>query len=450
MQRVLIVDDEESIAWGLAQAVKAAGCQPSVAASAEDALELLADGPVDMVFLDVRLPGMSGLDAMRLIARRSPGAPIVVITAFGDLETAVTAYQQRAFDYLLKPFTLAQVDSVVQRALAAASQPKRPAPRPNVEPIGASRAMQEVFKRVAMVASSDASVFLAGESGVGKEVIARAIHNHSPRGKGPFVALRLAAYSPLLFESELFGHERPSDGRTGVFEEAQGGTLFLADVDEAPWDIQTRMLRLLEQQEFAPVGSQRTVARDFRVLASSAKDLRQAARDGTFREDLFFRLAEFEICVPPLRDRLEDLEALAQAFLDELDAPGPLALSAAALANLKRRRWTGNVRQLRAVVQAGALAARQGQVGVEHLPSEEDRPRETTGLPDVATAVRDWALRRLADSQQPFSLYEEFLEATEPSLFETVLARTNQNRAAAAEVLGIHRATLRKKLSQQG
>ncbi len=323
MSHVLIVDDEESICWGLERLLTETGHEVSVAASAEEGLASVDRRPPDLVVLDVRLPGMDGLSAMRHFADHAGQVPIVVITAFGNLDVAVRAMQQGAFDYLPKPFDLEQAAAVIDRALAHRALPEARLaavpPGGGEELLGQSPAMQEVFKRIALVAPTDSSVLITGESGTGKELVARAIHRHSARGAKPFVPIHLASLSPTLVESELFGHVRGAftgaqDSRQGLLELADGSTVFFDEAGDIPPGVQVKLLRVLEQHEVTPVGSAAARATSFRVIAATNRDV-HSGEESPLRRDLFYRLAAFEIALPPLRERIEDIPLLAEQFL---------------------------------------------------------------------------------------------------------------------------------------
>ncbi len=329
MSNILIVDDEESICWGLSRLLGGEGHAVSVASSAEEALEKVPHARPDVVVLDVRLPGMDGLTAMSKFREVAGPVPIVVITAFGNLNTAVAALSEGAFDYLPKPFDLDQAATVIQRALAAPN-PTQPAQADRSQPadelFGASPAMQEVFKRIALVAPTDAAVLISGESGTGKELVARAVHRHSKRADAPLVPVNLASLSPSLVESELFGHVRgaftgATATRQGLLELANGATVFFDEAGDIPLSVQVKLLRVLEQQEVMPVGDTRPRPTSFRVVAATNRDLRQECSESRFRQDLFFRLAVFEIHLPPLRERREEIPQLAELFLRRLSGP---------------------------------------------------------------------------------------------------------------------------------
>jgi two-component system nitrogen regulation response regulator GlnG len=458
MSHVLIVDDEESICWGLERLLKETGHEVSLAASAEEAFESAARRRPDLAVLDVRLPGIDGLTAMSRLTQLAGPIPIVVITAFGNLDVAVRAMQNGAFDYLTKPFDLEQAATVIDRALAQA-RPESPGADENIAAgeealLGQSPAMQEVFKRIALVAPTDASVLITGESGTGKELVARAIHRHSARSNQPFVPIHLAALSPTLVESELFGHTRGAftgaeDSRQGLLELANDATVFFDEAGDIPPSVQVKLLRVLEQHEVTPVGSALARPTAFRVIAASNRDLRAEGQEFCLRRDLYFRLAAFEIALAPLRERVEDIPLLAEHFLSRVDRRGRqrARFTSQALAELRRRTWPGNVRQLRHAVEHGALLARGGRIDVDQLPPPVDETARRSPASELDAAVRAWTRQQLAEGSTDGRLYQEFLSRVEPALFETVLRNTTGNRAAAADSLGIHRATLRKKLN---
>jgi two-component system nitrogen regulation response regulator GlnG len=467
MSRILVVDDEASICWAFRESLGDEGHEVEVAASAEEGLAIAAGAPLDAVVLDVRLPGADGLSAMRAFRERIGDAPIVVITAFGDLDTAVRAIEGGAFDYLVKPFDLERATSVVSRALEG----RGPGPRPPraaataagpATLIGGSPAMQELFKKIALVAPAEVPVLIIGETGTGKELVARAIHRHSPRGAGPFVPVNVAALPPSLIERELFGHLKGAftgadQDRPGLLELASGGTLLLDEIGDLPPDLQVKLLRVIEHRAFTPVGDSRSRSADIRVVAATNRPITELMAAGRFREDLYFRLSIFPIALPPLRDRLDDIPALAEHFLrqarlrDEVDT----RLTPAFLAALRARPWAGNVRELRNAIEHAAILARGRALAPEHIPPAPPRAGEPSRDPraDIREQIADWARREIsgapADAREG-SLYERFLELIEPPLLEAALELCRHNRAAAAELLGIHRATLRQKLRKYG
>jgi two-component system nitrogen regulation response regulator GlnG len=472
MPRLLVIDDEESICWGLAELAKRLEWEVATAATAELGLVLAGRQQPDLVLLDVRLPGMDGLAALPKLRAIAPAARVVVMTAHGDLATAVEAVRAGALDYVAKPFELAQIERLLERA---AAQPS-PAPAQSLGQtldqadglIGRTPVMQEVFKRIALVAPSDACVMLAGESGTGKELVARAIHCYSRRSGGPFVAVNIAALNPTVAESELFGHVRGAftgadQPRQGLLVEAGGGTLFLDEVAEIPLPVQVKLLRALEHGEVLPVGSGRAVRTDFRLIAATHQHLPAKVQAGEFRHDLYYRLATFQIDLPPLRQRAEDIPLLVEHFVHKL-APGAgrvPRVSQLALAEMCGRPWHGNVRELRNAIEHALILARDGAVLPEHLPAVlpplserrggESRPAAPLSPTDdeLRQLVQLWAEARLKAGGST-ALYDELLALVEPPFLAATMKRFHGQCATAARALGIHRVTLRKKLDDYG
>lgn len=461
MSKLLVVDDEPSICWGLSRLGRDLGHEVFSASSAEQALALAQRVAPDVIILDVRLPGIDGLQAMEKFQRIRSGTPIIVMTAYGDLETAVAAVRNGAFEYLVKPFDLEQVQRALERALAAPSLPlESPAAAHVGGMVGHSAAMQHVFKQIALVAASGINVLIHGESGTGKELAARAIHRYSTRAGGPFVAVNAAALSPSLAEAELFGHVRGAftgaeRDHTGLLVQADGGTLFLDEVAEIPLPVQVKLLRALEEREVVPVGGSQPRSTHFGLIAATHQDLAALVQAGRFRHDLYFRLCAFEFRIPPLRERPEDIRALAEHFLS-LPALAQIraTISAAALEELVRRPWYGNARELRNAVEHAATLARGGPIGPEHLPSARPQPWPTTAETSAAEFVRDavqrWVRDQLARDREPHEFYDQFLRLVEPPLLTAVLERHHFQCAAAARTLGMHRTTLRRKLDELG
>lgn len=462
MPSILIVDDEPAICWAFREALSEHGHEVHVAASAEEALRLADDDcRPDVVVMDVRLPGMDGLSAMTRLRERIGSTPVVVMTAFGNLETAVRAMEVGAFDYLIKPFELDQAVEVIRRALESTAKSPASTSVPGDLPadtiVGSSVAMQRVFKQIALVAASDVGVLITGETGTGKELVARAIHAHSTRRTGPFLPVCIPALNPGLVESELFGHVRgsftgASDDRTGLFELAAGGTVLLDEIADVPPALQVKLLRTLEQREVLAVGGAEPRVIDIRILAATNRPLADLIAGGAFREDLYFRLAVFQIHLPPLRERREDIPALAGHFLRQIRHPcegNEWRLSDAACDALCARQWPGNVRELRNAVEHAAIIARGGEIRPEHLPAPAPLAKgQATPTERAQRQIAEWASQAAADlarSDDP-QLFERFLQLVEPPLLEAVLRSVGGNRAAAAHLLGLHRATLRQKM----
>jgi two-component system nitrogen regulation response regulator GlnG len=470
MSDVLIVDDEPAICWAFREALSDDGHSVRIVPSAEDALRLTGAGwRPDVVVMDVRLPGIDGLTAIRELREQIGDTPVVVITAFGSLDSAVRAIAEGAFDYLVKPFDLDQAVEVLRRALgsraegsAADSVADSSASPTGDTIIGSSPAMQQVFKQIALVAASDVSVLVTGESGTGKELVARAIHRHSRRREGPFLPVSIPALNPGLIESELFGHVRgaftgAAEDRAGLFELAVGGTVLLDEIADVPVALQVKLLRMLEQREILPVGGTTPRALDVRIVAATNRPLPELVAGGAFREDLYFRLSVFQIHLPPLRERKDDVPMLAEHFLRQTQPPSQARqcpLPPETRAALSLRQWTGNVRELRNAIEHAAIVARGGEIRPEHLPAPARFATKSPVSADtrIHREITGWtgtAADALASEPDP-QLYERFLQLVEPPLLAAVLAHYQGNRAAAAQLLGLHRATLRQKMRRHG
>ena len=471
MSKLLVVDDEPSICWGIQRLGESLGHQVLTASTAEAGIELAAAVRPDAVIMDVRLPGMDGLSAIDLLRLRLGSAPIIVITAYGDLQTAVTAVQKGAFEYLVKPFDLDQVEQVLGRALARETGPEpETSSAEHVEGlVGRSLGMQEAFKRIALAAASEANVLLSGESGTGKELAARAIHRFSARGQGPFVAVNVAALSPSLAESELFGHVRGAftgaeQDREGLLAQADGGTLFLDEVADIPLTTQVKLLRAIEHGEVVPVGSNQAVPTNFRLVSATHQNLLRSVDQEKFRHDLYFRLCTFRIDMPPLRERRDDIVPLAEHFLgllsrrpalggEKSDTAARPRLSAAIKEELTRRDWHGNVRELRNAIEHAIVLARGSSLMPEHLPAPIDAPHGDVATDDpvrIATLVSDWAAAKLQNEPSTAELHNELLKLVEPPLLEEALKHSHGQYVAAARRLGLHRTTVKKKIDQYG
>lgn len=445
---VLIIDDEEAIAWALRKACERQGYRATVAASAETGLALAKKEPPVAVFLDVRLPGMDGLTALGKLTALAPDAAVVVMTAHGNLDTAVRAVAGGAFDYLAKPFDLNAALDAVERAVQRTHPDDHSAgpseSRQNEEFIGSSPAMQTVFKRIALVAPTDACVMVTGESGTGKELVARAVHAHSQRRNQPFLPVHVAALNPNLVESELFGHARGAftgadRNRPGLLTLADGGTVFLDELADIPLPVQAKLLRVLERQEVLPVGGIEAHRVNVRIVSATHADLAAHVAAGTFRHDLFYRLNVYPIHIAPLRDRVEDIPALAGYFLRKFGAHPHLL--AETVEFLKARSWPGNVRELRNALEHAAIESRGSALLPSHFPPPMAYPGGVQNLPErLAALIREW-VRAQGETEE---LYPRLLAEMEPALIGEVLRELDGNRLAAARRLGLARATVRK------
>jgi two-component system nitrogen regulation response regulator GlnG len=403
------------------------------------------------------------LSALGQLQELSKDAPIIVVTAFGNLSTAVRAVEGGAFDYLAKPFDLDQALDTVARALKRRilqQTPTEPPPAESVVPpeeiVGASPAMQTVFKRIALVAPREACVLITGESGTGKELVARAVHRYSSRRERAFLPVHVAALNPNLVESELFGHVKgaftgAAQARPGLLTLADGGTVFLDELADIPLPVQVKLLRVLEHNDVTPVGSNQPNSLNIRILAATHQDLERKIGDGTFRHDLFFRLNVFQIHLPPLRERRDDIVPLTEHFLRRFDAR-LLPLPSATVQYLLQQPWFGNVRELRNALEHAVIVARGGPLLAEHFPASSGMHTAATPKEQLAAAVLHWLHERIgaAGSRAPANLYDEMLRSIEPPLLEDLMRRLQGNRVLAAQWLGLNRATVRKKLTEYG
>ncbi len=462
--KILVIDDEESICFAFRRYFERRGCEVAVAASGREGLARFRQRKCDVVFLDVRLPDADGLDVLEDLRREDPQAHVIIITAYGTLETVTRAIRGKAFDYLVKPLDLDRAAELVAQVRAShaagggtAAPTAQPAPpQGRTLLVGSSPAMQEVYKRIGHVAQVDAGVLIHGETGTGKELVARAIHEHSRRRGRAFVAVNCGALPENLVESELFGYVRGAFSgadadKPGRFEAANGGTLFLDEVAELPPAAQVKLLRFLDSQTIERLGSIQSIHLDVRVLAATNRDVPQAIGAGALRADLFYRLAVVQIDLPPLAERGEDVIELARHFLGERAASGHagVQLSDGAAERLRRYAWPGNVRELRNAIEHAAIVCGGDVILPAHLP---EAVREARPAPGAAPDEIDRALAAYLDAL-PAAREGRWRQAVEPverALLRRALAETHGNRSAAAELLGLHRNTLRHRLRDLG
>jgi len=455
--RAWVTDDDDSIRFVLERALSRAGYAVSTYASVGELQAALEGDSPDVILTDIRLPDADGLTVLETLRSQEREIPVIAMTGFSDLDAAVNAFQQGVFDYLPKPFDLDQVLNVVASAVA-----DRPAPEPKTPPpeqqqlIGESPVMQEVFRTIGRLSRSSISVLITGETGSGKEVVARALHDHSPRADGPFVAINTAAIPGELLESELFGHERGAftgahAARPGRFEEAAGGTLFLDEIGDMPLPLQTRLLRVLAEGDYYRVGGRDLLQADVRIIAATHQDLAAHIAAGTFREDLYHRLNVINIGLPPLRDRPEDIPTLARFFLRQAAQDMGLEgkhLRQETLATLQARRWPGNVRELQNVCQQLCVMAPGEQIFPDDLPVEA-RGGDSTASPAAwQDGLRDWATAAINRGEP--DLLPGARSELEQVLFDVALEHTGGKRIDAARLLGVGRNTLTRKLKEQG
>ncbi len=464
--RVLVADDEPSIRFVLREALEDAGHEVVDVDSGEAAWEALAADDFAVAFLDVRMPGPSGLELLDRVRSLGRDTAVVVITAQNTLENAVEAMKRGALDYLVKPFAVAAIPALVEKALRARALEREvrslrrevgreEASRERL--VGRSEAMLEVFKTIGRVAGRDVSVLITGESGTGKELVARAIHAASARAESPFVAVNAAAIPRELLESELFGHERgaftgATESRLGRFREATGGTLFLDEIGDMPPELQAKLLRVLQSGEVSAVGGRRAEHVDVRILAATHRNLDAEVEAGRFREDLIYRLRVVPIHIPPLRERPEDVPVLAEHFVaryaEELGTD-PRFLSEAALERLRRHHWPGNVRELENAIKRALVISQHEVLSPEDFAFLEGRAASGEAGESLDELVRREVEQALRD-EDATDLYRRVLERVERPLILAALERTGGNQLKAAVLLGINRNTLRKKIGELG
>ena len=465
--RILVADDEPAIRWLLERLLRQAGHSVTVVEDGTAALARTAAEPFDLAFLDVRMPGLDGLEALSQLRQTAPDTAVIVMTAHGSVRAAVEAMQRGAYDYLTKPFDNDEVRLLVERATEAKALAREVvALRTGIHEVwefgalvGKSPKMQEVYKTIGRIAGTEVSVLLRGESGTGKEVVARAIHHYSRRAGKPFVAVSCAAIPATLLESELFGHERGAftdahQRRLGRFELAQGGTLYLDEVGDLGAELQPKLLRVLQEREFERVGGADPIRVDVRVVAATNRDLEAGIREGRFREDLYYRLNVVTLTLPALRERPEDIPFLVDHFLTKYAGElGERAVSAEALERLLGYGWPGNVRELENVVQHAMVMAAGGVILPEHLPIAAGG---AAPAPVVEGTLEQLVEQKLAEcvrglgTRESANLYDLMLGLIERPLLRAVLRETGGNQLRAAALLGINRNTLRKKLRALG
>jgi two-component system, NtrC family, nitrogen regulation response regulator GlnG len=458
MNPVWIIDDDRSIRWVFEKALAREGIGFRTFATAQEALDRLGRESPQVVVTDIRMPGVSGLEFMQALKERLPSTPVIVMTAYSDLESAVAAFQGGAFEYLPKPFDVDHAVELVRRALDESRRQFEapPAGGDTPEILGQAPAMQEVFRAIGRLSQSHATVLINGESGTGKELVARALHRHSPRAAKAFIAINTAAIPKDLLESELFGHERGAFTgaqamRRGRFEQAEGGTLFLDEIGDMPADLQTRLLRVLSDGQFYRVGGHTPITANVRVIAATHQDLDARVRQGLFREDLYHRLNVIRLRLPSLRERREDIPLLARHFLArsarELGVEGK-HLTEAALQFLSTRDFPGNVRQLENLCHWVTVMAPGQVVDVGDLPPEmrDEVPAAQGGAVDWRLALEREVTALLARGET--GIADGLTRDFETALITRALAHTGGRRIEAASLLGIGRNTLTRKVQE--
>ncbi|MFZ5504579.1 MAG: nitrogen regulation protein NR(I) [Pseudomonadota bacterium] len=457
MNPVWIVDDDRSIRWVLEKALARESIPFEAYSTAQEALDALdAGGQPQVLVSDIRMPGESGLSLLEKVKARHPSLPVIIMTAYSDLDSAVAAFQGGAFEYLPKPFDVDHAIELVRRAIEESMHQGGAPAEADMAPeiLGKAASMQDVFRAIGRLAQSHATVLINGESGTGKELVARALHRHSPRREAPFIAINTAAIPRDLLESELFGHERgaftgATATRRGRFEQADGGTLFLDEIGDMPPELQTRLLRVLSDGHFYRVGGHSPIKSNVRVIAATHQNLEDRVKQGLFREDLFHRLNVIRLRIPPLRERREDIVLLAQHFMtksaQELGVDAK-RLSEPAMRYLQGLDFPGNVRQLENLCHWLTVMAPGQTVDVKDLPAElrAQPAREVTGDWVASLAAE---VDRLIALKQP-ALFDHLVQEFERTLIRRALASTGGRRIESAQLLGIGRNTITRKIQE--
>ncbi len=455
---VWIIDDDPSIRWVFEKALTREGIDFRIFSSAREALDASLTQKPQVVVSDIQMPGGSGLDLLQALKLRNPELPVIIMTAYSDLDSAVSAFQGGAFEYLPKPFDVDLTIQLIRRALEEStkeiSSPEESFSTPEI--LGKAAAMQGIFRAIGRLSQSHATVLITGESGTGKELVAHALHRHSPRAGKPFVAINTAAIPKDLLESELFGHERGAFTgaqamRRGRFEQAEGGTLFLDEIGDMPPDLQTRLLRVLSDGHFYRVGGHQPIKANIRVIAATHQDLENRVKQGLFREDLFHRLNVIRLKLPPLRERREDIELLAKFFLQksakELGVE-PKKVSDAAVSYISSLDFPGNVRQLENLCHWLTVMAPGQNIGVDDLPQELRSDTPASGPESWVDALSNEADFWMARGET--AIMERLVPLFEKTLILRALRHTGGRRIEAATLLGLGRNTLTRKIQELG
>ena len=458
MNPVWIIDDDPSIRWVFEKALSREGIDFKIFSSAREALDASMTQKPQVVVSDIQMPGDSGLDLLQALKARNPDLPVIIMTAYSDLESAVSAFQGGAFEYLPKPFDVDHTIQLIRRALDESTKvggaPEESFSTPEI--LGKAASMQGIFRAIGRLSQSHATVLITGESGSGKELVAHALHRHSPRAGKPFVAINTAAIPKDLLESELFGHEKGAFTgaqamRRGRFEQAEGGTLFLDEIGDMPADLQTRLLRVLSDGHFYRVGGHQPIKANIRVIAATHQDLESRVKQGLFREDLFHRLNVIRLKLPPLRERREDIELLAKFFLQksakELGVEAK-KLSDSAITYISALDFPGNVRQLENLCHWLTVMAPGQNVDINDLPQELQGEAPSAGPESWVDALSSEADFWIGRGET--SIMERLTPLFEKTLILRALRHTGGRRIEAATLLGLGRNTLTRKIQELG
>ena len=463
MNKILIVDDEKNVLSSFKKVMSQEGYEIFTAANAEEGLSITKNNSIDLLIMDIRMPGMSGLEAFSKFKEIDQKAPIIIMTAYGTTETAINAMQLGAFDYIIKPFDVPRMKELIKKALNASRIMKTEVVYENQATsrgdriVGFSSRMQEIYKTIGQVASSDVAVLLRGETGTGKELIACAIYHHSHRKNKPFLVINSAAIPETLLESELFGYEKGAftdarERRIGKFEQCNGGTIFLDEIGDMPVSIQAKVLRVLEDKTFERLGGNNTIKTDVRLIAATNKNLEMLLKEQKFREDLYYRLNGVTINIPPLKERKEDIPQLVQHFLIKYGKEfnkDKSAISAEALKTLQEYSWPGNVRELENIIKKALLFSKGNVILPEHVFITESGAIKGEDLMMQLRYLLKEIIKQGLQAQAG-SLYKDTIEETEKALIVETLKQAQGNQSHAASVLGISRPTLKDKIEKLG
>ncbi len=465
MSLILIIDDDQQLGRSFAKILSQDGYTTALAFTGREGIEQVKTKTPDLVILDVRLPDMGGLEVFEIIHGILPKLPVIIITAYSSTETAIGAIQQGAYDYIFKPFDVPEMLQLVEKALIAGrcmSSPVDVNPAAEVYTgrealVGNGQRMLEIYKAIGRVSSTDATVLIRGESGTGKELAARAIYNYSSRVDKPFVVINCVAIPETLLESELFGYEKGTftgavHRRVGKIEQGRGGTVFLDEIGDMPLSIQAKFLRLLQENSIERLGGKEPIDVDVRIIAATNRDLEAAVANGTFREDLYYRLRVVTITMPPLRERKEDLETLADYLLTRLSVemsvknPG---ISAGALQKIKEYDWPGNIRELMNIIRKALIFNRGAPVQAEDITLIRQEPLHADDAGDSAGngSIRSW-VRAVLNSGEKEKLFDSCMDDVATLLVQEALLLTQGNRSRAAKLLGLSRPTLHAKIEK--
>ncbi len=467
MERILIVDDDQSMRYSLNRMLEGQGLQLALAKNGPEALERFEQDRPDLVVMDIKMPGRSGLEVLREIKEKDPKALVILMTAFGTTETAIEAMKYGAFDYILKPFDIPQMRGLVERALEVSRMMKKIVSLPDREKdeaavetlVGSSPAMQQTYKMIGQVAPAEVTVLLRGESGTGKEMVARAIYHHSRRGDRTFLPVNCAAIPETLLESELFGHEKGAftgalTRRIGKFEQCHGGTLFLDEIGDMTPATQAKILRVLQDRQFERLGGSERITVDVRLIVATNKDLERAIREGSFRQDLYYRLKVVTLHLPPLRDRKEDIPELVRYFLQRFrgDINREVGeISPQALERLMRYHWPGNVRELENTVKRALVMAKGHTLLAEDFLLEGMDagmgPAEHLDLEERLQKLMEPVFKELLEVSRRIP-GADLMSELEKIVIKRALQETKANQVQAAILLGISRNTLRSKIER--